>query len=79
MCIRIFARGERVILRNCKFRRARGKKIKDIHEYDSVIDNIVAAEQRGQINNDQVIELNKLIGEFEKQKKQRVDKKRDVN
>ena len=55
------------------------KKIKDIHEYDGVIDNIVVGEQRGQINNDQVIELNKLIEEFEKRKSQRVDKKRDVH
>jgi len=55
------------------------KKIKDIHEYDSVIDNIVVADHRGQINNDQVVELNKLIKEFEKRESKRVDKKRDVH
>jgi hypothetical protein len=41
------------------------KKIKNIHEYDSVIDNIVAAEQIGRIDKTQVKELNQLIGEFE--------------
>ena len=41
------------------------KKIKDIHEYDSIIDSIVAAEQTGRIDKNQVKELNQLIGEFE--------------
>lgn len=41
------------------------KRIKDIHEYDSVIDNIVFAEQIGRIDKNQVKELNQLIGEFE--------------
>jgi hypothetical protein len=40
-------------------------KIKDIHEYDSVIDNIVVAEQIGRIDKIQVNKLNKMIGEFE--------------
>ena len=41
------------------------KRIKDIPEYDSVIDNIVVAEQIGRIDKSQVKELNQLIGEFE--------------
>jgi hypothetical protein len=41
------------------------KKIKDIHEYDNIVDNIVVAEQLDQITKAQVVELNKLIGEFE--------------
>ncbi|MCB0704277.1 MAG: hypothetical protein KDC34_03170 [Saprospiraceae bacterium] len=40
-------------------------KIKDVHEYDNVIDNIVVAEQIGRINTEQVIELNRLIADFE--------------
>lgn len=40
-------------------------KIKDIYEYDYVIDNIVVAEQLGRINNGQVDELNRFLGEFE--------------
>lgn len=42
------------------------KKIKNIHEYNNIIDNIVVAEQIGRINKDQVIELNNLLGKFEK-------------
>jgi hypothetical protein len=41
------------------------KRIKDIHEYDNVIDNIVVAEQIGRIDKNQVKELNQLIEEFE--------------
>ncbi|WP_132215145.1 hypothetical protein [Mariniflexile fucanivorans] len=41
------------------------KRIKDIHEYESVIDNIVVAEQMGRINKTQVKVLNQMIGEFE--------------
>ena len=40
-------------------------KIKDIHEFDNIIDNIVVAEQIGRINQEQVIKLNKMIGDFE--------------
>lgn len=47
------------------------KRIKDIYEYDHVIDTIVIAEQMEQINHDQVIELNQLIGEFEGRQKQK--------
>ncbi len=42
------------------------KRIKDIHEFDNVIDNMVVAEQIGRLNKEQVIELNKMIAEFEK-------------
>jgi hypothetical protein len=41
------------------------KRIKNIHEYDSIIDKIVTAEQIGRIDKTQVKELNQLIGEFE--------------
>lgn len=41
------------------------KKIKDVHEYDNLIDTIVVAEQIGQIDKAQVKELNRYIGEFE--------------
>lgn len=44
-------------------------KIKDIHEFDNIIDNIVVAEQIGRINPEQVIELNKMIGDFENRNK----------
>jgi len=44
-------------------------KIKDIHEFDNIIDNIVVAEQIGRINQEQVIELNKMIGDFENRNK----------
>ncbi|WP_029272446.1 hypothetical protein [Flavobacterium sp. KJJ] len=46
------------------------KKIKDIHEYDFVIDVIVPYEQEGLITHDEVTLLNDLIIQFEaKQKK----------
>jgi len=41
------------------------RRIRDIHEYDYVIDSIVVAEQLGKINVEQVVELNKYLGEFE--------------
>jgi hypothetical protein len=44
-------------------------KIKDIHEFDNIIDNIVVAEQIGRNNKEQVIELNKMIGDFENRNK----------
>ncbi len=44
-------------------------KIKDIHEFDTIIDNIVVEEQIGRINQEQVIELNKMIGDFENRNK----------
>nr|WP_321453084.1 hypothetical protein [uncultured Carboxylicivirga sp.] len=44
-------------------------KIKDIHEFDNIIDNIVVAEQIGRINREQVIVLNKMIGDFENRNK----------
>lgn len=44
-------------------------KIKDIQEFDNIIDNIVAAEQVGRINREQTIELNKMIGDFENRNK----------
>jgi len=40
-------------------------KIKDIHEFDNIVDNIVVAEQIGQINKEQAIELSQMIGDFE--------------
>ncbi|MNR58468.1 hypothetical protein D3C85_1794780 [compost metagenome] len=43
----------------------RRKKIKDIHEYDFVIDVIVPYEQEGLMNHDEVILLNDLIAQFE--------------
>ncbi len=47
----------------------RRNKIKNIHEYDYVIDNIVVAQQTGSINTEQVIQLNTLIAEFEARNK----------
>jgi hypothetical protein len=44
-------------------------KIKDIHEFNNIIDNIVVAEQIGRINKEQVIELNNMIGDFEDRSK----------
>ena len=44
-------------------------KIKDIHEYDNIVDNIVVAEQIGRINKEQAIELSQMIGDFENQNK----------
>ena len=41
------------------------RRIKDIHEYDYVIDSIEVAEQVGKIDGDQVVELSKFLGEFE--------------
>lgn len=51
------------------------KKIKNIYEYDNVIDNIVIAEQRGKINKEQVVELNKLIRVFEVRQSNKGEKK----
>jgi hypothetical protein len=42
------------------------KKIKNIHEFDFITDNIVVYKQTGRLRQDQVNELNKYIGEFEK-------------
>lgn len=44
------------------------KKIKNIHEFNFITDNIVVYEQSGRLNQEQVIELNKYIGEFERRK-----------
>ncbi len=41
------------------------KKIKNIHEYNYVTDNIVVAEQIVRIDKEQVAELNRLLSEFE--------------
>jgi len=46
----------------------RRKKIKNIHEFDFITDNIVVYAQTGQLSQEQVIDLNKYIGEFEKRK-----------
>jgi hypothetical protein len=40
-------------------------RIKDIHEYDYVVDSILVAEQTGKINSDQVVMLNGFLGAFE--------------
>jgi hypothetical protein len=45
------------------------KKINNIHEYDFVIDVIVPYQQERLINNEEVVLLNKWIGEFENRKK----------
>lgn len=45
------------------------KKINNIHELDFVIDVIVPYQQEGLINAEEVILLNKWIGEFENRKK----------
>ncbi|MBF4494234.1 hypothetical protein IRZ83_13390 [Flavobacterium sp. JLP] len=45
------------------------KKIKDINEYDFVIDVIVPYEQEGLITHDQVTLLNDFIAQFEAKKK----------
>jgi hypothetical protein len=44
-------------------------KIKDIHEYDNIVDNIVVAEQIGRINKEQAIKLSQMIGDFENRNK----------
>jgi len=44
------------------------KKIRNIHEFDFVTDNIVVYEQTGRLNQEQIIELNKYIEEFERRK-----------
>jgi hypothetical protein len=44
------------------------KKIKNIHEFDFITDNLVVYEQTGRLNEQQIIELKKYIGEFEKKK-----------
>jgi hypothetical protein len=44
------------------------KKIKNIHEFDFIVDNIVVYEQTGRLSEQQVIELNKYIAGFEKRK-----------
>lgn len=55
------------------------KRIKDIHEYDSVVDNIVAAKQIGQIDKNQVKELNQLIGEFEQRQTKKLNANKKIN
>ncbi|MEO1514303.1 MAG: hypothetical protein AAFV95_04800 [Bacteroidota bacterium] len=40
-------------------------RIANIYEYDSIVDNILVAEQIGRINEEQAIELNRLIGDYE--------------
>lgn len=49
------------------------KRIKDIHEYNNIVDSIVVAEQIGRIDKIIVEELNQLIGEFEQRQ---TDKKK---
>jgi hypothetical protein len=49
----------------------RRNKIKNVQEYDYIIDNIVVAEQTGSITNNQVIQLNNLLAEFESRIKSR--------
>jgi len=44
------------------------KKIKDIHEYNNIINNIVVAEQIGRINKNQALELSLMLEEFEEKK-----------
>ncbi|MBB3696568.1 hypothetical protein KMW28_23945 [Flammeovirga yaeyamensis] len=44
-------------------------KIKDIYEYDNIVDNIVVAEQIGRINKEQTTELSQMIGDFENRNK----------
>jgi len=41
------------------------KKIKDVHEFDFITDNLVVLQQSGRLSQEQVVELNKYIGEFE--------------
>lgn len=45
------------------------KKINNIHEFDFVIDVIVPYQQEGLINNEEVVLLNKWLGDFETRKK----------
>ena len=45
------------------------KKINNIHEFDFVIDVIVPYQQEGLINKEEVVLLNKWLGEFENRKK----------
>ena len=45
------------------------KKINNIHEFDFVIDVIVPYQQEGLINTEEVVLLNKWLGEFENLKK----------
>ena len=45
------------------------KKINNIHEYDFIIDVIVPYQQEGLINEEEVVLLNKWLGEFENRKK----------
>lgn len=40
-------------------------RIKDIHEFDNITDNLVAAEQIGRINSEQAELLSNYLGEFE--------------
>ena len=44
-------------------------KIKDINEFYNIIGNIVIAEQIGWIDQEQIIELNRMIGDFENRNK----------
>lgn len=45
------------------------KKIKNIHEFDFIIDNILFFEQTNRIDKSQIIELNNYIADFEKRNK----------
>lgn len=47
------------------------KKIKNIHEFDFITDNIVVYQQAGRLSQEQVIELNKYIGDFEQKSKRK--------
>ncbi len=44
------------------------KKIKNIHEFECITDNIVVYEQIGRVTTDQVADLKKYLEEFEKRK-----------
>jgi len=41
------------------------KKIKDIHEYNVIVDTLLIAEQLGQIDNNEAKELSQMIEKFE--------------
>ena len=41
------------------------KRIKDIHVYNNIVDNIVVAEQIGRIDKSQALVLSQLLGQFE--------------
>lgn len=44
------------------------KKIKNIHEFDCITDSIVVHQQTGRLTADQVVDLKRYLGEFEKRK-----------